>query len=501
MSEVATPRLGRNELHLLLGAVALGVVLRLTSGWSTPLWIDETYTGVIAGTPDFAGLVEWLRHELSGPVFYTLAWLTAKVAGLSNAGLRAPSYILAVATVLFVAWRGHPDRALRLTWAALIALWWPGIMFAAQARPQALLIFLAVLQAKAFIGIWKDRHIRLAWLWTTATSLMVLTHLYSIIPAGMQFLALAWVLRDRAWRFLPPLIAFVPLAGWYVLQLPYYAQFVASPRSFYPAFGPDDVMSFAVHLVGGTSIIAWVALGLSGAITVLVLQSRVAMRPRGRIPGEAVLAASAVAAAALIFSIGMFRDSYVDRYLIPCGPAALLGIALAIRHAPDRWRLAAKAIIPLLVAQTLLLAAVHLRAAAQRDAYPAEFEQVSEWLMEGNRQRPLVFAWDSPATTINTDRDLAQIGGFFFSRAGRPREIIVARPPSGEAGAVPLARAALKERADLIWLGDGKWPRSLLGVEGLTCRVYHRKKYTQVVACRFTADRPEIDAALTIPVV
>ena len=485
MSAVSAP-LARGEHRLLLGAVVLGVLLRLASGWYTPLWIDETYTAVIAGQPDAAGLVGWLRHELSGPVFYTLAWLVAKVAGLSDPALRAPSYILAVASVLFVASQGHPDRRLRLYWAALIALWWPGVMFAAQARPQALLIFLAVLQARAFVGTWRDGDVRMAWLWTTTTALMLLTHLYSAVPGGLQFLALAWALRQRPRRFLPPLIAFIPLVAWYAAQVPYYATFVTARRPFYPAFGPRDAIYFADHLLGGTPIVAWLVLGLASVVTVLVLQARAATQlGTWRLSGEAVLAATGIGAALVIFSTGMFRDSYVARYLVPCGPAVLLGIALAIRHAPDRWQPYAKLIVPLTVWQTAFIAFAHLPAPRQRDLYPAEFEQASEWLMRGDQQGPVVFAWDSPATSINSDRDLAQIGGFFFTRAGRSREIVIARPPSGRAGAIPLSRTALGRRADLIWVGDGNWPRALLTVDGLDCRVYHKKKYSQVVACRY----------------
>lgn len=482
----ATTPLTQKEYRVLLGAVLFGVGLRLVSGWQTPLWIDETYTGVIAGEPDAAGLLGWLRHELSGPVFYTLAWLTAKVAGVSDAALRAPSYILAVASVLIVAKWGHPDRRLRLYWTALLALWWPGVMFAAQARPQALLIFLAVVQARAFIGVWRDRELRMAWLWTATTTLMVLTHLYSAVPGGLQFLALAWALRQQARRFLPSLIAFAPLIGWYLAQAPYYAAFVTTGRSFYPKFGPGDVMQFADHLLGGEPIVAWYMLGVSGAVTVLVLQARAQLHPGlPRLSGEALLAGCGIAAAMLIFAVGMFRDSYVSRYLIPCGPSILLGIALAIRHAPDRWRPYAKSIIPLSIAQNAVLAFVYLPAPFQHDLYPAEFEQASQWLMEDGDANPLVFAWDSPATSINSDRDLAEIGGFFFNRAGHPRTILVARPPSGNAGTVPLTRSALANRADIIWIGDGEWPRGLLQVRGLNCRVYHRRKYSQVVACRY----------------
>lgn len=484
----AVPRVGE---RVLLAAVALGLVLRLAVGWDTSLWIDETYTAVIASEPDAAGLFDWLRHELSGPVYYTLAWVSAHVTGLSNGGLRAASYILAVGSVLFVLLHGHPDRQVRLTWAALFALWWPGVLFAAQARPQALLIFLAVLQARAFLGVWKDGAPRWAWLWTISTSLMILTHLYAVVPGGLQFLALAWSQRRQLLRYLPAMVAFAPMLGWYAAQAQYYAAFATAGRKFYPEFDLGDAMAFAPHLFGGTPAIAWMTAGLAAAIAVLVLQQRLADREGPlRLSPEATLAATGVAAAALIFIVGMLRDSYIDRYLVPCAPSALLGVALAIRRAPENWRRATGAIIPMGIAQSLLLAGTTLPPYFQHDAYPAEFEQASAWLMEGGGRRPVIFTWDSPATTINSDRDLEQIGGFFFDRAGEPRPVIVGRPPAGAAGAIPLALLALENRADIIWFGDGRIPRALFGIELLDCRMFHRKKFTQVIACRNRGDLP-----------
>lgn len=474
------------ERALLLSAIALGLLLRMTMGWQAPLWLDETYTAVIAGQPDTADLYGWMRRELSGPVFYALSWLVAGAAGLSNIALRAPSFFFAAAAVLLVAWRGHDDVRLKLAWAALLALWWPGIYQASQARPQALLLLLAVIQALAFIRIWKGGAARWSWAWCAMTALMLLTHIYAAVPAGLQFIALAWKVRQKWRTHVAALAAFLPVGLWYASQIPFYMSFARPGVASYPVLQPEDVIDFAPDLIGGASSLAWVMLTLAAGITMMHFRDR--PRVPGRLPalsGEAILALCGIAAALFIFSLGMIRPSYVARYMVPCAPGVLLGIAMALLRATGDWRRALGAMIGLSIAQAVLVGALSFPQYRQREIYPLEFEQASQWLLEQPSDRPVIFTWDYPVAAINPDANLIEVGGFFFARAGQPRQIIVARPPSGAAGAQPLAQAARQHRADLIWIGDRKWPKALMREEGLECRLWHRKGYSKSLACRY----------------
>lgn len=474
------------ERALLLGAIALGLMLRMVMGWQAPLWLDETYTAVIAGQQTAPDLYGWMRRELSGPVFYGLAWLVAQVIGLSDFALRVPSLLFALAAVLLVAWRGHEDMRVRLVWAALLALWWPGVFQASQARPQALLIFLAVIQAIAFLRAWKVDDARWTWTWAGATALMLLTHIYAAVPSGLMFLALAWSVRHR-WRVHTPALAvFVPVVVWYAAQIPFYMSFARPGVVTHPPLGPSDILAFAPDLLGGSPPVASVMLTLAAGITLMAfLDRRRTGDGRLGLSGEAVLALCGIAAAVMIFSAGMIRPSYVPRYMVPCVPAVMLGITMALLRAQGNWRRALNFTIVLTFFQAILLGSLAFPKSTQREIYTLEFQQASDWLMEGGPDRPVVFTWDHPVAAINPDANLIEVGGFFFERAGHPRQVIVQRPPSGRRAAPLLADAARTHRADLIWIGDRKWPKALMRAEGLECRLWHRKGYSRSIACRY----------------
>ena len=490
MTATAIPRPAR-ERELLLGAIALGLALRVAMGWHAPLWLDETYTAVISAQPDGTSLYRWMRRELTGPVFYGLTWLVAQGAGLSDFALRVTSFVLAVGAVLLVAWRGHEDARLRLAWAALLALWWPGIYQASQARPQALLVFLAVIQAIAFIQLWKTGKARWSWTWAGATALMLLTHVYAAIPGGLQGLALVWLLRHRWRNHLPAVAAFAPVLAWYAGQIPFYMSFARPGVASYPVLQPQDVIDFAPDLIGGASSLAWVILVLAAGMTVLHFHARQRALPRfGELSGEAVLALCGIVAALLIFAVGMVRPSYVPRYMVPCAPGVLLGIAMALLRAKGDWHRALSAMTVLAILQALLVGSLSMPEYRQREIYPLEFQQASDWLMQDGSNRPVLFTWDYPVAAINPDANLIAVGGFFFDRAGQPRRIIVQRPPAGARGAQPLAEAARKYRADLIWIGDRKWPKALMKDKDLQCHLWHRKGYSKSLACRYREQTP-----------
>ena len=121
-----SPRVTPMSPRLAAAAVITAAVLaRIVAGLGTPLWFDETFSAVIASQPTAAAMVDWCRSEIGGPVYYMLLWLWAQLFGTSAVALRSLSFAASVAAPALIAWRGHPDRATRWTWAALLALWLP----------------------------------------------------------------------------------------------------------------------------------------------------------------------------------------------------------------------------------------------------------------------------------------------------------------------------------------------------------------------------------------
>ncbi len=119
----------------------------------TPLWIDETFTGAISSQPTFDSFVQ-LAHSDAPPSFlyYLFMHVWQMVFGLSDVALRAPSLGFSAAAPLVIAFASVPDlaRAERLTWAAMLALWIPGIGFAQDARAYGFLLLMAALQTLVF---------------------------------------------------------------------------------------------------------------------------------------------------------------------------------------------------------------------------------------------------------------------------------------------------------------------------------------------------------------
>jgi uncharacterized membrane protein len=136
VAESTAPRI---EYFVLAAAIVAGIAHRLIFGWFAPLWLDEAYTGVIAAQPGIAGLIQWCRQEMTGPFYYAGIWMWEKLAGDSNLALRLPSLIASLGAIALVAAFGGSNRRERLLWTGLTAIWLPGLLFVAQARPQALL--------------------------------------------------------------------------------------------------------------------------------------------------------------------------------------------------------------------------------------------------------------------------------------------------------------------------------------------------------------------------
>ena len=137
----------------LVVAAAL-VVLRISlAGFGLPLWLDENFSAAIAVQPTVHGLIDWCLNELSGPLYYSTLWAWEKVAGDSNAALRVPGHVIALATPLFLLWKGHPDREVRILWALMIGLWPLGFDIYITARPYAMVVFMGCVQAVAFLRL------------------------------------------------------------------------------------------------------------------------------------------------------------------------------------------------------------------------------------------------------------------------------------------------------------------------------------------------------------
>lgn len=434
----------------MIGVAAVAVAARLASGWAAPFGFDETFSGVIAAQPDPRALVDWCLNEVGGPVYYMLLWCWAQAFGTGVAALRAFSLLLSVAAPLAILRWGHPDRMVRLYWAALAALWLPALEPATSARCYALLMLETTAQAIAYRGLLAEPGRVRALVWTGLSAMAVLTHYHAAVLAGVQGLVLLATRPRAAVRCWPALIVLVPVAGWIAAHLPLLTRFAAG-GAWYPVLDWSDLLLapatfFESALIGYGAVLA---LGLG-----IVL-------PRYRLRGinrwDAAVALSGLVALALLLLIGMLRPSFAWRYTMMLGPAVLLGIAAAMRQAGRR-----AAIVPSLVVAVFAASAagrIAREASGPGDVrYTLNLSRPSEWLVAHHATR-LGFLWDSPTGRVSEASRLAQVVGFGPRRTGGPVQVTILPQPDGVAPSAIVARAIASRRIDsLLWLADAVVP-------------------------------------------
>lgn len=431
LSKTAKPQLfggaltdGRALGWLVGMAVIFGAVRRMALGLDAPLTLDETWTGAIASAPDIVTLVHRCLAELSGPVFYGLAWGWVKLAGVGDLALRAPSVAAAVVTPLLILRWGHPDRQVRLLWAGLAAIWLPGTLFAGQARPYSLALLLGTAQVSTLIAFLRTPSQGRAALWTTFTALSALTHYYTLPLSALQGLVI--LLRGRAaWRCWPALLAFVPVVAWMAWHLPTLRAFATPGNNFYSVVDPSELLALvpaAMFGLGQLGQALIVAIALTSLWCALPGGPRIVAERR-----DIQVALTGVGALALLLVFALTRPSFSPRYILPLMPAILFGVALWGVAWSRRWPWLPTALMAIFLLLGLPEARVRLADPSPRD-HAESFEVASQWIA-ATRPRRLVVFFDGPGTAAADPALLRDVGGFFLARAGQPVQVIAAAFP------------------------------------------------------------------------
>lgn len=435
------------------GLVMLSLSLRLWLGRGLPLWLDESWTGMIASQGSWHAFWREAWLDVNPPLYYVLMAGWTQIAGLSDLALRAPSMVFGLSAALLpLFWRvpGLPRWAI-MAWAALLLAWQPGLALSLDARGYALLLFLSVAQSLAFIRLMAMPHRRAAWLWAGLASLAGLTHYFALLVAGLQGLAFLWVQRDRALACWPASLAFVPAFGWLAIHAPRLADYARPDIAWYPPMTgalATDLVRYAYGAPG------WVHMALVLVTLVLTIAlSRGASRACAAQPGKDVAAQAAAIRWAAITAIlglcitlglGTLRPMVTDRYLVPLVPTLLLGLIAA----SCRWRhgwLGAAALVIIywgsmdLQAQRALLVAKTRYSFAPASAFVADA-----------RPARLVFTWDHPAAGVLDPGSVAKLGGFFLQRNGQIVDPVPVRLQVGEDGNAILK--AWAKNGAVIWI-------------------------------------------------
>lgn len=440
------PLLSRAILVLASGAWVIALGVRVWAGQGLPLWMDETWTAMIASQPDWTMFWREAWLDVNPPLYYVLMHLWTAVAGTSDVALRLPSFLFVMAAAAVPLLRTHADlqRTSAVTLSALLILWRPGFDISLDARGYGLLLFLSVAQMFAFARLLHAPERRSAALWAGCASAAILTHYFALVPAAVQGLMLLWQLRARALRLWPAAALFMPAFGWLAIHAPRLAAYARPDIAWYEPVTPKLAAGFVQYLVGPPG---WLQLGLIGGAILLTAGLSLGRTRRVDAKAQALerTALAGIVALALLLALAVLRSTLTDRYLVPVVPCVLLALVLVIQ----RFQKAA-------LGQVLLLLAFLVPMASARDLpHWLEtktfygFESGAQFLMPYKPAR-LTFVWDHPAARILDPSSLAKLGGFFFDRAGQSVAVraLVLRP--GDDGNSILQRAA--DAGAVIWI-------------------------------------------------
>ena len=464
----------------LIAATAVGIGGRLAYGYGAPFWFDETFSGVIASQPSFQKLLGWCLNELTGPAYYMPLWAWAKIAGTSDSALRLPSLVMALAAPLLIAWKGAGDRESRWYWAILCLLWTPAFAASWDARGYAQLFLLGAVQAILFLRLIERPSPRRAAGWALVSAGMLLTHYWSAVACAVQGVAFVAVHRRRVVGCWPAALVFLPVTIWAYFHLPTVLAVTGGS-----ATGKVDALSVLAELPESLFGVPVVAVIVLGAVSVSMMR-----RPDSRNEvgsgAERALAICGLAGVAGAVALACVRPGFAPRYLTPAIPSFLFAVAVWLRWASrhDRRFAVVTLAASFAAAVGVLVSGI---AHPERDArHLFELERPSAWLAEGRPQR-LIFFWDGAVAARSSAAHLAEVGGFFFRRAGRPIAVDVARAgPQDDPSRVIAAQAG--GDAAILWIANEPLPASRAPHPerydpGLECRDFGRGQVT-LTACR-----------------
>lgn len=460
----------------IVGLIA-SIVERVALISGLPLWLDETWTAVIAGQLTWHRFWREAWLDCNPPLYYLLESLWVSVAGTSNFALRLPSLVcvyLAGAVPLFLGVDGLSKFA-AATWGLLLVFWWPGIAISLDARSYGFMFLLAVTQTIVFIRIQHGLDARRALTWACLSSTMILTHYYAAALILVQSLMILWKYRLQVFSFWYAAVPFVPTAMWGIYHLPRLLEYARPDVAWYETVNLYSAAQFAVFTFGPPGF-AFVSL-VAGVLVALYIAHRASRKPRDgeERPRDTALLAACVASAttfALLIVVGIFQASLTDRYLVPVVPGILLFlVALLQRHARPTIAMLVMVIVFLTGALTYQPLKERLWSRANYG-----YEEASDFIAQ-YKPTNLVFLWDHPATKI-LDRDsLDQIGGFFLRRSGIPVQVEVIYLDGSRDPNLVLTEAATGARPAILWLYNAArksvaddYPPTLSSSPDWTCR-------------------------------
>lgn len=138
-------------------AVALGILLQFAALGTKSLWTDEIATVRVASRPTLDEVMEARQEsERQPPLHYLLLHYWLRLAGTSDATARAPSALLAVASIVLICWLAYRlHGSSNAVYSPLLLAGSPFLLlFGRMARYYSLSLFLGLLSTCLLVESW-----------------------------------------------------------------------------------------------------------------------------------------------------------------------------------------------------------------------------------------------------------------------------------------------------------------------------------------------------------
>ena len=340
-------------------AVVIGLGLRWWGLGTKSLWFDEGYTAWVVSLPP-GPLVRAVRVDTAPPLYYLVLHGWTRLAGESEAALRAPS-AMATTAALVVVWlivrRLFHDPVARAVGIALVAGSCLQVAYSHEARFYAAVGLMGAVDVYVMLRATAPRGRPVGWLAAAAAAWAVSLWLNNVSMVYLGCLSLAWLVApgDRPWRG-----RCVDLVGVAVVAAAAFAPWVPSllgqmravQASFWasPPTGRDLWLVFwRVGGAGGDGGGVVVAIGVIAGLAAGWRLRRVV----------ALLAVVGLMPIALVFAYSCFRRSiFIDRAFIVSSLFVPLLAAAAVEAAGRSLRWAAVTLGAVLLAVSINAAMV-----------------------------------------------------------------------------------------------------------------------------------------------
>jgi uncharacterized membrane protein len=316
-----------SEVWVVAAITLVGGVLRFATITSQSYWVDEATT-VHEMHLGFGAMLHSVHvDETTPPLYFTVAWLWAKVFGTGELGLRSLSALLGIAVipVAYVCGRDLVSRAAGVVAAAFAALSPFLIWYSQEARAYMLFALLSGLSFLFFIRARREPSNRNIVWWAVFSALAILTHFFAGFLVAPEGIWLVLGTRRRAMLLAAGAVAAVQIA-----VFPLAVSDTSHPLGWINQF-PLSIRIKQVPIDLGASSLyqsSLVTHGLliAGVLALLVLLLLVFGGGREERRGAGV--AAAIAAAVILVPLllaALGRDYYVPRNLTPAWiPLAVL---------------------------------------------------------------------------------------------------------------------------------------------------------------------------------